>query len=257
MLLISLLENNPNQPWHSFSLFFISSDIRRWGFKWYVTCSPVKCPKILNFASSGDVVPGYVWHWPWSTMMLDWCNDSATMVGCDIEWMSPLTLRDVTLPTPSPSHLGDQQHRGRQQQPSHLPRCSISCPSLMSTGEQRSMVRNKQGLPFCRPRGQHWILLCTPWLPFDCRCVHLNYLCLPGHRGTLTAISFAGMMVIRTPSSPQFTFRHSLSPPLIWPIEEVAKFLTWICKDIHIAQKHSAKTYRSLKSKKIHQRCVH
>ena len=55
----------------------------------------------------------------------------------------------------------------------------------------RPMVRNKQDLPLWRPLGQHWILLCTPWLPFDCHCGHLNYLCLPGHRCTLTAIRWS------------------------------------------------------------------
>ena len=76
----------------------------------------------------------------------------------------------------------------------------------------------------------------------DSPLVHLDYLLIAAVYTLITFVfQVIGVypycnhlwMVILTPCSPQFTFRHSLSPPLIWPLkQEVAKFMTWVCKDI-------------------------
>ena len=65
---------------------------------------------------------------------------------------------------PSSSHLGDQQHHRRQQQPSHLPRCPISCPSQHHRCRGRWSGTNKT----CPSDGR--------WGNIGFSCVHLDYL---------------------------------------------------------------------------------
>ena len=74
-------------------------------------------------------------------------------------WMSRLTLRDITLHT---SLREATTAVTFAEMPNFLSTDVHHPPSQPCIGPEQTRVW---------PRGQHWILLCTPWSPFDCSCV--------------------------------------------------------------------------------------
>lgn len=175
------------------------------------------------------------------------------MAGCDTKWMSHLTLRDVTLRT-SVTYGGPA-----------APREATTAVTFAKMVDFLPIADVHHGCVsgqwFGTNKGCH---LLAAGATSDSPLVHLDYLLIAAVYTLITFVfQVIGVypycnhlwMVILTPCSPQFTFRHSLRPPLIWPMkQEDAKFLTCVCKDIQKSKEVfcvAASKYRSFWSFKM------